>query len=302
MAAGQGFKTFNTGDVLTAADVNGYLMQGVLVFATTAARDAAITSPQQGQVALTKDTNTIWKYTGSTWTNIDTSGTMPLTTKGDIFGYDTAAARIPVGSNGQVLTADSTISTGVKWATPASGGGYTLISSTTATGTSGTVSFTSIPSTYKHLFLTVGNYYSSTQSAGCYLRVNSVSTGSIYSSYQLLGQSLASPTASGTNTAVTNQIGDTSTTSNKKFILESDNTSGVDYYGMCSAWFYNYASTTAGVQQVSWQSSAYDTRASTGYCTTLGQAVINQTSAISSIQIIAAAGNINGTFQLWGVS
>ena len=40
MAAGLGFKTFTTGEVLTAADVNGYLMQGVLVFASTAARDA----------------------------------------------------------------------------------------------------------------------------------------------------------------------------------------------------------------------------------------------------------------------
>jgi len=44
MAAGLGFKTFLTGDVLTAADTNGYLMQGVLVFATAAARDSAITS------------------------------------------------------------------------------------------------------------------------------------------------------------------------------------------------------------------------------------------------------------------
>jgi len=74
MAAGLGFTTFNTGDVLTAAQVNGYLMQGVLVFATTTARDAAITAPQAGQVALTKDTNIIWKYTGSAWTNIDTGG------------------------------------------------------------------------------------------------------------------------------------------------------------------------------------------------------------------------------------
>ncbi len=32
MAAGLGFKTFNTGDVLSAADTNGFLMQGVLVF------------------------------------------------------------------------------------------------------------------------------------------------------------------------------------------------------------------------------------------------------------------------------
>jgi hypothetical protein len=74
MAAGLGFKTFTTGDILTAADANGYLMQGVWVFASTTARDAAVTSPQAGNMALTKDTNTIWKYTGSGWSNIDTGG------------------------------------------------------------------------------------------------------------------------------------------------------------------------------------------------------------------------------------
>jgi hypothetical protein len=67
MAAGLGFKTFTTGEVLTAADVNGYLMQGILVFATEAARNSAITSPQEGQFAFTKDTNTTWYYTGSAW-------------------------------------------------------------------------------------------------------------------------------------------------------------------------------------------------------------------------------------------
>jgi len=35
MAAGQGFKTFTTGEVLTAGDVNGYLMQGINVFHNT---------------------------------------------------------------------------------------------------------------------------------------------------------------------------------------------------------------------------------------------------------------------------
>ena len=67
MAAGLGFKTFTTGEVLTAGDVNGYLMQGILVFATEAARNTAITSPQEGQFAFTKDTNTTWYYTGSAW-------------------------------------------------------------------------------------------------------------------------------------------------------------------------------------------------------------------------------------------
>jgi len=67
MAAGLGFKTFTTGEVLTAADTNGYLMQGILVFATEAARNSAITSPQEGQFAFTKDTNTTWYYTGSAW-------------------------------------------------------------------------------------------------------------------------------------------------------------------------------------------------------------------------------------------
>jgi hypothetical protein len=74
MAAPLGFKTFATGDVLTAADTNGYLMQGVLVFASAAARDAAITAPEEGQFAYLKDTNGTTYYTGSTWVNLDTTG------------------------------------------------------------------------------------------------------------------------------------------------------------------------------------------------------------------------------------
>lgn len=40
----------------------------------------------------------------------------PLTTKGDVWGYSSADARIPVGSNGQMLMADSTQTLGVKYA------------------------------------------------------------------------------------------------------------------------------------------------------------------------------------------
>lgn len=42
----------------------------------------------------------------------------PLTTKGDVWGFSTVNARIPVGPDTQVLTADSTQTLGLKWAAP----------------------------------------------------------------------------------------------------------------------------------------------------------------------------------------
>jgi hypothetical protein len=150
MAAGQGFKTFITGEVLTAGDVNGYLMQGINVFTNATARDAAITAPAEGQFAFTKDNNSTWYYDGAAWvasgasgdvtgvtagtgiTVTDSTGPVPtvtnsmataMTTKGDIVvatGSGTFV-RQGVGTNGQVLTADSAQADGVIWATPASG-------------------------------------------------------------------------------------------------------------------------------------------------------------------------------------
>ncbi len=48
----------------------------------------------------------------------------PTTQKGDVSGFDTTYARIPVGANTTVLTADSTTALGVAWA--AAGGGAEL--------------------------------------------------------------------------------------------------------------------------------------------------------------------------------
>jgi len=68
MAAGLGFKEFTTGDVLTAADANGYLAsQVVMVFASAAARTSAIASPQEGMISYLKDTNATEYYSGSAW-------------------------------------------------------------------------------------------------------------------------------------------------------------------------------------------------------------------------------------------
>jgi hypothetical protein len=164
MAAGLGFKDFTTGEVLTAADVDGYLMQGIWVFASTAARDAAVTSPQEGNFAFTKDTNGLWYYDGAAWVasgatgDIEgvtagvgisgggTSGTVTVTNsmateidaKGDLIGGTGADtfARLAVGANDTVLTADSSTATGLKWATPAAGSStFAGASATNAGGT-----------------------------------------------------------------------------------------------------------------------------------------------------------------------
>jgi len=42
--------------------------------------------------------------------------TSPLSAKGDLWTYDTGDTRLPVGTNGYVLTADSTQTKGLKWA------------------------------------------------------------------------------------------------------------------------------------------------------------------------------------------
>lgn len=52
---------------------------------------------------------------GSQLTNLPSSGS-PLTTKGDLFTFSTVAARLPIGSNNNVLVADSAQTVGMKWA------------------------------------------------------------------------------------------------------------------------------------------------------------------------------------------
>jgi hypothetical protein len=72
--------------------------------------------------------------------------------KGDIIAATAAdtVARLAVGANNTILTADSSTATGLKWATPAAGGGLTLLSTTTLSGASTTIS--SISGSYKHLY------------------------------------------------------------------------------------------------------------------------------------------------------
>jgi hypothetical protein len=66
--AGSGKKTFTAGDVLTASDVNNYLMdQTVMVFGGTAARASAIPTPSEGMFAVTTDNDQVDYYDGTAW-------------------------------------------------------------------------------------------------------------------------------------------------------------------------------------------------------------------------------------------
>lgn len=71
--AGAGAKLFVSGDVLTAEQVNTFLMdQTIMKFASTTTRDAAFGGAgeptlAEGMFAYTTDTNTLWSYNGSSW-------------------------------------------------------------------------------------------------------------------------------------------------------------------------------------------------------------------------------------------
>jgi len=92
--------------------------------------------------------------------------------KGDLIAGTAAdtAGRLAVGTNGQVLTADSAETTGLKWATPASGGkvlqvvqttftGNTAIATTTLTDTGLTATITPTLATSKILVMYNCNIY-----------------------------------------------------------------------------------------------------------------------------------------------
>lgn len=144
--AGAGYKLFNTGDVLTAAQVNTYLQeQTVMVFADSAARTTALSGVlAEGMMSYLQDTNAVEVYNGTSWVNVGNagditevqagvgisiaSGTGPIpvitnsstdliTTAGDLL-YGTAAdtvARLGIGAAGRVLKVNSG-ATAPEWA------------------------------------------------------------------------------------------------------------------------------------------------------------------------------------------
>lgn len=120
-----------------------------------------------GDVSLAID-STVTTLTGTQTLSNKTLTSPVLTTpsisnidaKGDLLAgtADNTIGRLAIGTNGQVLTADSAESTGMKWAAP-SAGGMTLISTTTLSGSSTTISPTLTG--YINVFMLVKMAYSS---------------------------------------------------------------------------------------------------------------------------------------------
>jgi hypothetical protein len=280
MAAGLGFIEFNTGDVLTASQANGYLAsQVVMVFADAAARTAAITSPQEGMISYLKDTNATQYYSGSAWVSIG-GGSSPLTTKGDLYTYSTTDARLGVGTNGQVLTADSAEATGLKWASAASGGGLTLLSTTTLSGTSTTVS--SISGAYKNLILMIKN---GNNNAGdsFYYRFNG-DTGTNYynSSYRF----------SGTTQVIYNDFAG----SNRLPVVYEQTNQAVNLAQVVTK-LYRYTDTDV----VYLESNSYAGNSGTSLRQRWDLAgIYDGTAAISSVTVTSSSGNFSGTLYIYG--
>ena len=280
MAAGLGFKDFTTGEVLTAADVDGYLMQGVWVFASATARDAAVTSPQEGNFAYLKDTNVTTYYTGSAWANLDTTGmTNPMTTTGDTIYSSSGStpARLGIGSSGQVLTVASGVPS---WATPASGG-MTLLSTTSLTGATTTIS--SISSSYVDLYLVISGVSNATAD-GDKIRVavnGNTNTAYGQSGVMTLPSTLATGGLNGDYIRTTGVNFARAATTNI-FVLQ----------------LYNYASATTYKQ---WKFD-WGIQSTSTYYSGNASGFINSTTAISSLVFSASGGDLStGTVLLYGV-
>jgi hypothetical protein len=172
-------------------------------------------------------------------------------------------------------------------ATAAAVGDYESISKANGTGSSGTISFTSIPSTYRNLQIRL---LSRSDSAGLnqvFIQFNT-DTGTTYSSHLLLGDG-ASASSSGTANA-----------SRMSVSLEGGASTGANIYGGAVVDIYDYTDT-----------NKYKTLRGLGGADANGSGYVwfssgnwRNTNAITSIQIIAENGNFTtaSSFALYGIN
>lgn len=233
------------------------------------------------------NTNVTWQQSGDSVSAYVPNSVTPLTTKGDLLGYDTGPDRVPIGTNGQVLTADSGQSLGLKWATPTTGA-LVLLEEHTASN-SAELDFTSWYSTsYDDYVLEIVNIAVATAGSQLELQFStnggsSYDTGANYNWDNFIYRSSGS--------AVTGTNGDT------KIIITSSG-AGItsSTFGVCCTF---RLMVPAGLAQLFGQVNYSD---STSLLGSQLAAQYTQTGA-NAFRILASAGNLSsGTVRVYGLS
>lgn len=288
------FEVFGQAVDTSMADLKGGTTGQILSKATNADMDFTWIANDQGDITAVN--------AGSGLTGGGTSGSVTLAldsaavisptivdAKGDLIAATAAdtVSRLAIGANDTVLTADSTASTGMKWAA-VSGGGMTLIATATPSAAS-TVSFTSIPTTYKMLLVKFVARQSATNERFS-VRLNNES-GAIYyfTAASITGTNLTVTGGSSGNTSIGN--------SNQTAVVPYCATTDTSDQAQGEFWVYD-ANLSQSRHQTSWLSSG-----STSYMTA-GQAYADLATpaAISQIDFIrGGTQTITGTFYLYGV-
>ena len=213
--------------------------------------------------------------TNSMATAIDAKGDLVAGTGADAF------SRLAVGANDTVLVADSSTATGLKWATPASGG-MTLISTTTLSGASITLS--SIPATYNNLQLVFRDFLPATDNAGLLCRVNNISTSDTYRS--LVNSTTEAANFNQNSWNFTANDGNDNAVANGKIIVTIYDYANADTYQVAKVDGVTTSSTTP----------ATDARWYNNAC------FLKSTVAVSSLVLFPSTGNFtSGTVLLYGV-
>lgn len=223
---------------------------------------------------------------------VQAGATSPLTTKGDIWGYGTSDARIPVGANDTVLTADSTQTLGVKWASPAGGWSpnLTLLSTTAVSGGSVQINVSS----YDYYAIYFYGVSSNTASDYLNFRINASSTGSHYKAQdQILAKSKNQTSPAYTDTGAQHW----NTTSFTKIARTGTNAAKwVNGVITC------LGGKTTGAKSVQWTTSAdYENAEGAGTEGSVGNGIFDNGAAITSFTFFFSSGDFdNGDIYVYG--
>jgi hypothetical protein len=228
---------------------------------------------------------------------IQVGAASPLTTKGDLYTFASSDTRLGVGANNTILTADSAEATGLKWATPASAGGMTLISETVASASTG-ISFTSLGS-YKQLLLMYTGLSHSATGSSFSLRFNA-NSGTVY--YSIGFQSRGTTYNAGESAMP--HVGGFQTASAFSFGNDSNaaQTAGIGGAILID----NYTSTTKS--KTCTDKFGYYDQTANQYVAQDSMMNFDSTAAITSLDITRISGtatlsnNGNSTIRLYGIS